>query len=64
MNSPVLKEVSSQHGFFSLLPIESDACAKLREDFGIYMTSDARINILGVRDDQEEYLADCLSRAL
>ena len=64
VNSPVLTAVASQHGFFSLLPIDGEVCTRLREEFGIYMTSDARINILGVLDDQEEYLADCLSRAL
>ena len=64
VNSPVLKAVSSQRGFFSLLPIESDVCARLREEFGIYMTSDARINVLGVLDGQEAYLAQCLSRVL
>ena len=64
MNFPVLKAVSAQRGFFSLLPIESEVCIRLREEFGVYMTSDARINVLGVLDSQEEYLAECLSRAL
>lgn len=64
VNSPVLKEICSQRGFFSLLPIESDVCIRLREEFGVYMTSDARINVLGVLDSQEEYLAECLSRSL
>ena len=64
VNTPVLKAVSSQRGFFSLLPIESEVCARLREEFGIYMTSDARINVLGVLDSQETYLAQCLSHAL
>ena len=64
VNSPVLREISSQRGFFSLLPIENNVCIRLREEFGVYMTSDARINVLGVLDSQEEYLAECLSRAL
>jgi aromatic-amino-acid transaminase len=62
-NNPVLRNLATQHGMFSLLPIEKPVVTALREDFGIYMTENARINVLGVPDELEAYFVDSISRA-
>ena len=64
LNNPVLKNLVNQHGMFSLLPIDRADVDKLREDFGIYMTGDARINVLGVSNAMEPYLVESLSKIL
>jgi aspartate/tyrosine/aromatic aminotransferase len=53
-----------QHGMFSLLPIDASVCQKLRDDFGIYMTGNARINVVGVSDEMESYFVESIARAL
>jgi aspartate aminotransferase len=60
--APVLAALERQHGMFSLLPMERALVPRLREEFGIYMTADARINVLGVPDGMEDYLVDALAR--
>jgi aspartate/tyrosine/aromatic aminotransferase len=64
INTDVVKNLSLQHGMFSLLPLDQKACLTLRSEFGIYMTEDARINVLGVSDEMEPYFVESLSRVL
>jgi len=64
LNTDVLKNLPFQHGMFSLLPLDQNACPTLRSEFGIYMTEDARINVLGVSDEMEPYFVESLSRVL
>jgi aromatic-amino-acid transaminase len=64
MNTPVFQNVPAQHGMFSLLPLKTEVTVKLREEFGIYMTANARINVLGVADAQEQYLVESVAKAL
>jgi aromatic-amino-acid transaminase len=58
--APALAALEHQNGMFSLLPIDRTLVPRLREEFGIYMTADARINVLGVPDRMEDYLVDSL----
>jgi len=64
MNTPVFQNIPAQTGMFSLLPLKTEITVKLREEFGIYMTANARINVLGVADAQEQYLVESVAKAL
>ena len=46
-----LNFIERQNGMFSLLPLSSDQVKKLRDQFGIYMTGDGRINLCGLTKD-------------
>ncbi len=63
-NHNALRGLTKQTGMFSLLPISKELVPILRQEYGIYMTSDARINILGVSDEMETYFVSSLGRAL
>lgn len=60
--APVLAALEHQNGMFSLLPLDRTLVPRLREEFGIYMTADARINVLGLPDRMEDYFVDALVR--
>lgn len=45
---PALAPIARQRGMFALLPIEPSAVVCLREDNGIYMAGNGRINIAGL----------------
>jgi aspartate/tyrosine/aromatic aminotransferase len=64
MNTQVFHNIPAQNGMFSLLPLKTEITVKLREEFGIYMTANARINVLGVADAQEQYLVESVAKAL
>ena len=42
-------------GMFSKLGLTSDQVEVLRKDYGIYMVSDSRINVAGLRKDVINY---------
>ena len=42
---------------FSLMGLSSDQVTRLREEFGIYMVGDSRINIAGLNKDQIDYFS-------
>jgi aromatic-amino-acid transaminase len=63
VNNSILRNLSAQHGMFSLLPIERPVVDMLRQKYAIYMTDNARINVLGVPDELEDYLVDSICRA-
>lgn len=46
---PRLSAIGSQRGMFAMLPISPAVVASLREDHGIYMAGNGRINIAGLR---------------
>lgn len=48
---PALTAIDTQRGMFALLPITAEAVIALRQDHGIYMASNGRINIAGLRID-------------
>jgi aromatic-amino-acid transaminase len=48
---PRLAPVANQRGMFALLPLSSDQVIAAREQHGIYMAPDGRINIAGLTID-------------
>lgn len=48
---PRLSAIAEQRGMFAMLPLSPTAIAALREDHGIYMAPNGRINIAGLRTD-------------
>jgi len=52
--------IESQRGMFSLLGVNPDQVARLREKHHVYMTADSRMNIAGVMPGNVEYLADSI----
>lgn len=51
MCHPQLAPIASQRGMFALLPLSSDQVIAAREQHGIYMSPDGRINIAGLTID-------------
>jgi aromatic-amino-acid transaminase len=49
-------------GFFSLLNLTVDQTTRLREEYGVYVTSQGRINIAGVNDLNIEKIVDSVIR--
>jgi len=49
VNSIPMHLIASQKGMFSTLPLNQDQVTALREEFAIYMTDAARINVAGLR---------------
>lgn len=48
-------------GLFSLLPLEPEQTVKLREENGIYLLSNGRTNIAGLREDTIETVAQAVT---
>jgi aromatic-amino-acid transaminase len=57
---PRLSSIATQRGMFAMLPLSSAAIAALREDHGIYMAPNGRINIAGLRTDTIPVFAEAL----
>ena len=55
-----LSPIAAQHGMFATLPLSPTAIAALREDHGIYMAPNGRINIAGLRTDNIAAFAHAL----
>lgn len=45
--------IADHRGMFSLLVLDDDQVGTLRNDYGIYVVAGGRINIAGLRDDEE-----------
>ncbi|MCJ2180964.1 amino acid aminotransferase [Novosphingobium album (ex Hu et al. 2023)] len=45
---PALDAIAGQRGLFSLLPVDADAVASMRDSHGIYMPANARLNLAGL----------------
>jgi aromatic-amino-acid transaminase len=56
--------IKNHRGMFSRLGLFPSAVDRLREEFGIYMVSDSRINIAGLQSDKLEFLASSISKVL
>ena len=54
----------SQRGMFSLLGVNPDQVARLRDEHHVYMTADSRMNLAGVMPHNVEYLAAAIARTL
>lgn len=60
-DSPVeTAPVERQNGLFSLLPLTTDQVARLREDHGVYMAANGRINVAGLTDTNLPRFVDAL----
>ena len=46
---PRLAAIARQRGMFAMLPISPDAVEALRDEHGIYMAGNGRINVAGLR---------------
>lgn len=53
--------LNTQNGMFSLLPISNTGVMSLRNDKGIYLMPDGRINIASLPEDKIDYLAKLIS---
>jgi aspartate/tyrosine/aromatic aminotransferase len=56
--------LTSQHGMFSLLGITSNQVQELRHEHAIFMPSESRINIAGLRQGSIDRLADALQTVI
>ena len=56
--------VNKHRGMFSKLGLTSEQVDILRKDYGIYMVSDSRINVAGLRKDVINYLASSISNVI
>lgn len=57
INSIPMSRIGAQRGMFSTLPLEEGQIVRLREEFGVYMTDLARINIAGLPErDMDRFL--------
>lgn len=57
INSIPMNLVGAQRGMFSTLPLKDDQIKTLREQYGVYMTDLARINIAGLPErDMDRFL--------
>ncbi|MCL4747646.1 MAG: aminotransferase class I/II-fold pyridoxal phosphate-dependent enzyme, partial [Burkholderiaceae bacterium] len=54
--------IDRHRGMFSLLGTSTEQVERLRRDHGIYLVSDGRINVAGLREDQiERFVAAVLA---
>nr|WP_294518340.1 aromatic amino acid transaminase [uncultured Rhodopila sp.] len=60
----VLSRLSTQTGFFSLLPLSPADCGRLRKEYGIYLPDSGRIAVLGISDENEETFMRSLGEVL
>lgn len=58
---PRLVPVGWQRGLFSLLPLDPAAVTALREEHGIYMAQDGRVNIAGLTDQNLRRFAEAVA---
>ncbi|MBJ7577478.1 aspartate/tyrosine/aromatic aminotransferase [Devosia sp. MC532] len=59
-NSTDFDFVSSHRGMFSLLGLTNEAVEKLKQENGVYMTGDSRINVAGLPEAKMGELADAI----
>jgi aromatic-amino-acid transaminase len=57
---PRLAAIADQRGMFAMLPLTLEAVAALRDEHGIYMAGNGRINIAGLRADTVPVFAHAL----
>ena len=63
-NSDRFDFVARHRGMFSLLGLTEAQVARLRDEFGIYMVSDSRINIAGLNKATVPVLAKAVAAVL
>ncbi|MFQ6547154.1 aromatic amino acid transaminase [Aestuariibius sp. 2305UL40-4] len=60
-NSDRFDGIATQKGMFSLLPLTADQIDRLRQDHGIYILGDGRINIAGLSDESIPRVASSIT---
>ena len=60
-NSTRFDFIERHRGMFSLMGLSFDQVTRLREEFGIYMVGDSRINIAGLNKDQIDYFSSSIA---
>lgn len=63
-NSDRFDYIARQKGMFSRLPLNKAHIDQLREDHGIYIVGDGRINVAGLPEDGLDKLADAICSVL
>jgi len=63
-NSDRFDFVAKHRGMFSRLGLSLEQVVRLREEFGIYMVGDSRINVAGLRPDLIEKLARAIAAVI
>ena len=58
------KFIKKHRGMFSKLGLNPSDVDRLREEFGVYMVSDSRINIAGLQNDRLDFLASSVAKVL
>ncbi len=51
-------------GMFCFLGVSAEQVAKLKQDYGVYMTDSSRINVAGITRDNVSYLAEAIAATL
>jgi aromatic-amino-acid transaminase len=59
-NSDRFDYIAKQKGMFSRLPLSTEQLAQLREEHGIYIVGDGRINVAGLPEEGMDNLADAI----
>ncbi len=63
-NSERFDYIAQQKGMFSRLPLSTTQLDKLREEHGIYIVGDGRINVAGLPENGMDQLADAICTVL
>lgn len=63
-NSDRFDYIVQQKGMFSRLPLNTEQLTQLREEYGIYIVGDGRINIAGLPENGMDKLADAICTVL
>ena len=63
-NSDRFDFVANHRGMFSRLGLSEEQVIRLREEFGIYMVGDSRINIAGLPGDRLDWMAKAIASVL
>jgi aromatic-amino-acid transaminase len=60
VNSIPMHLVANQKGMFTSLPLSEAQVVRLREEFGVYMTDAARINVAGLPANEVDRFIEAL----
>lgn len=63
-NSDRFDYIAEQKGMFSRLPLNTEQLNTLRDDYGIYIVGDGRINVAGLPEEGLDKLADAICTVL
>lgn len=58
------EHINTQRGMFSYLGLELDKITRLREEYGVYMTDNSRINVAGISHRNIDYLSSAIVSVL